>query len=177
MDPLVKDIILKYGSHILSSDIFQESFEQTHHYKTTVGDHTLSVTAEAVKLCLRHNMTDESTLATVVTSCLCHDLSLSGRKDKYQNNLETLIRHPDHSAQAYMDLTGETDERVLNAIRSHMFPLKPRIPRHKEGWILTLADKISSSMDILKIPLMTDEEKHELLEAAERITDHSHITR
>ena len=166
MEQEIKNIILKYGSHILCSDKFQESFEQLHHYKTTVGDHTLGVAAEAVKICMRHNITDEKTLDNVVTSCLCHDLSLSGREDKYQNNLETLIRHPDHSAQAYMDLTGETDERVLNAIRSHMFPLKPHIPKHKESWILTLADKISSSMDILGMQPVTIEERNDLLEAA-----------
>ena len=176
MEQNIKDIIIKYGAHILCSDTFQNSFKQQHHYKTTVGDHALGVTAEAVKLCLRHNITDEKTLANVVTSCLCHDLSLSGRKDKYQNNLETLIKHPEHSAQAYMDLTGETDERVLNAIRSHMFPLKLRVPRHKEGWILTLADKISSSMDLLKILPMTVEDRNDLLETAERITDRRHST-
>ncbi len=166
MEEDVKVTIIKYGRNILCSDAFQATFEQNHHFKTTVGDHTLGVTAEAVKICLRHNVTDEKTLSNVVASCLCHDLSLSGREDKYQNNFETLIYHPEHSAQAYMDLTGEEDERVLNAIRSHMFPLKPQLPKYKEGWILTLADKISSSMDILKIQPVTPEEREELLEMA-----------
>ncbi|MBR5046885.1 MAG: HD domain-containing protein [Eubacterium sp.] len=167
MDQDVKDIIIKYGSSIISSDTFRATFDQTHHYKTTLGDHTLGVTVEAVKFCLRYGLTDDRTLGNVVTSCLCHDLSLVGRDDKYRSNFETLRKHPGHSAEAYMDLTGENDERVLNAIRSHMFPLKPSLPRHKEGWILTLADKISASTDLLMIPPVTIEEREELLALSE----------
>ena len=169
----VKDIIIKYGSQILCSEEFQASFEQTHHYKTTVGDHTLGVTAEAVKFCLRHGMTDEKTLSNVVTSCLCHDIGIIGRDEKFRNNLDTMIRHPGHSAQAYMDLTGEDNKRVLNAIRSHMFPLKPILPRYREGWILTLADKVSASQDILKRPPLTIEEREEILRLSEMAADSS----
>ena len=168
MNQEIKDIIVKYGSHIICSETFLGAFKQTHHYRTTVGDHTLGVTVEAVKFCLRHEITEDSTLANVVTSCLCHDLGILGRDRKFQNNMETLIQHPGHSAQAYMDVTGENNERVLDAIRSHMFPLKLQMPKHKEGWILTLADKISASMDVLRLPPVTAEERDELLERAEK---------
>ena len=166
MEQEVKEIIIKYGSEILVSDTFQAGFEQTHHYKTTVGDHTLGVTAEAVKFCLRHNMTDEEILRNVVTSSLCHDISLIGREDKYSSNLETLRKHPRHSVEIYKDLTGESDKKVINAIRSHMFPLTPKLPKHREGWILTLADKISASTDLFNVPPVTPEERDELLEQA-----------
>lgn len=168
MDQEIRDIIIKHGSNILCSDTFKETFDQTHHYKTTVGDHILGVTVEAVKVCLRHNQTDDQTLGNVVTSCLCHDLGIVGRDEKYNNNFETLIWHPKHSAEVYKELTGEEDERVLDAIHSHMFPLKPPMPKHREGWILTWADKISASMDILQIPPVTVEEREELLEMAEK---------
>ena len=169
MEQEIKEIIVRYGSHILCSDTFRETFEQPHHYKTTVGDHTLGVTAEAVKLCLRYGQTADKTLENVVTSCLCHDLSMIGRDEKYRNNLQTLIWHPRHSAQVYQDLTGEDNERVLNAIHSHMFPLKPSVPpKHREGWILTLADKIISSKDFLNNMQLSPEEREEIMELAAR---------
>ncbi len=164
----IKEIIINYGSDIICSEIFRESFEQKHHYKTTVGDHILGVTAEAVKFCIRHGMTDDKTLSNVVTSSLCHDLGILGRDEKYNNNLQTLMRHPGQSAEAYIELTGEENKRVLNAINAHMFPLKPKLPKYKEGWVLTFADKIRSSMDILKIPPVTAEEREELLELAKK---------
>ncbi len=166
MEQEVKDIIIKYGRDILCSDTFLAAFDQSHHYKTTVGDHTLEVTAEAVKFCLRHNLTDENTLSNVVTACLCHDMSLIGREDKYGSNFETLRQHPGHSAEIYTDLTGESEERVLDAIHSHMFPLTRKIPKHREGWILTLADKISASTDLLNIQSVTPEEREDLLKQA-----------
>ena len=67
----------------------------------------------------------------------------------------------------YTQLTGERDERVLDAINAHMFPLKLPVPRHREGWILTLADKVASSLDVLDIPIVTEEERDELLQMAE----------
>ena len=166
MEQIVKDIIIQYGSSVLCADVFRETFEQEHHFQTTVGEHILGVTAEAVKFCLRFEMTDDETLSNVVTSCLCHDISLAGRDGKYQNKYETLVRHPKDSAQIYKELTGENEERVLDAIRSHMFPLKLSVPRHREGWILTLADKISSSMDIMKIVPVTAEECEEIIRLA-----------
>ncbi len=48
----IRKIILKYGRDILGSDEFRETFSQTHHMDTTVGDHTLGVAAEAVRICL-----------------------------------------------------------------------------------------------------------------------------
>ena len=170
MNDNIRDIILKYGSSILCSEEFRKTFEQTHHHITTVGDHTLGVTSEAVKICLRHGLEDDYTLSNVVTSCLCHDLGIIGREDKFSNNLETLVWHPRHSAEVYMDMTGEEDKRVLNSIRSHMFPLKMCIPRYKESWILVLADKIGASRERMGKPSVTVEDRNQLLMMAQSMT-------
>ena len=162
----VRDIIVKYGSDILCSDIFQETFGQTHHHTTSVGEHTLGVAAEGVRFCISHGLTDEKTLNNVVTSCLCHDLGIMGRDEKFKNSLDTLIWPPRHSAEVYMDMTGEDNERVLDSIRCHMFPLRMCIPRYKESWILVMADKIGASREKLKKPVVTSEEKDELLALA-----------
>ena len=41
-------------------------------------------------------------------------------------------------------------EREKSAILSHMFPLGP-VPRNKEAWIITIADKICASMEYCRI--------------------------
>ena len=61
----LRKLILKYGREIIASEQFRETFGQTHHLSTTVGDHTLGVAAEAVKICLRHGWTDDETLKNV----------------------------------------------------------------------------------------------------------------
>ena len=164
MDESIFRIIVKYGRQIISSEEFARTFEQTHHLNTTVGDHTLSVTAEAVKLCLERGYSDEDTLRNVVTASLCHDLGIMGRKEKYSNNAVCYIKHPLDSVGVYTDVTGESDERVIDSIRKHMFPVKPGIPRYKEGWILTLADKISSVKEKMGKQVVTEQERIEILE-------------
>ncbi|MBQ8955659.1 MAG: HD domain-containing protein [Lachnospiraceae bacterium] len=159
----IRDIIIKYGRDILCSEEFKATFGQTHHMSTTVGDHTLGVTAEAVKICLRHGLTDDETMRNVVTACLCHDLGIIGRHDKFKNNVQCLIWHPRHSAEKYMEVTGERNERILDSILCHMFPLKMQIPRYKEGWILVLADKIAAAREKMGVPSVTAEDSMEIM--------------
>ena len=160
----VRALILKYGREIIDSEQFRETFKQTHHLSTTVGDHTLGVTAEAVKICLRHGWTDDETLKNVVTACLCHDLGIIGRHEKFENNLQCLIWHPRHSVDKYTEVTGEKNERVIDAISCHMFPLKMRAPKYKEGWILVLADKLAAAKEKIGKPSVTAEDSREIMQ-------------
>ena len=47
-----------------------------------------------------------------------------------------------------------------------MFPIKPLPPRYKEGWILTMADKISAVRERLGKPPVSMEEREEILAMA-----------
>lgn len=145
---------------------FKETFSQTHHISTTVGDHTLGVTAEAVELCLKHGLTDDVTLNNVVTASLCHDLGIIGRDEKFRNNMQCLVWHPRHSAKRYKDMTKDPDERVVDSILCHMFPLKLRMPRYKEGWILALADKAEAIKEKLGKPVVDRQDREYIMERA-----------
>ena len=78
------------------------------------------------------------------------------------------MRHPVDSGEKYKEVTGEENERILDSILSHMFPLKPRMPRYKEGWILTMADKIGASREKLGRPSVTGKDRDEILKSAEK---------
>lgn len=166
MNKDIKDIILEYGKKIIRSEEFKETFSQTHHLDTTVGDHTLGVTVEAVKICLRRSLTDDETLKNVVVASLCHDLGIIGRDGKYKNNVQCLMRHPIDSLEAYKSVTGEENEKVLDSINCHMFPLKLRMPGYKEGWILMFADKTASIKEKIGRPAVTVSERDDLLASA-----------
>ncbi len=173
MDKQTRDIIVKYGHAIISSEIFSRGFSQIHHLNTTVGDHTLGVAAEAVRHCIRRGFLKEAFLKNVVAACLCHDLGIIGRKDKFKNNYQCLRKHPIDSVRIYKELTDEGNEAVIDSIRHHMFPLKPHFPRHKEGWILVLADKKAAYRERLGHPFVSRRERDEILLMARRITAQS----
>ena len=166
MEKEIIDIIIKYGSNILCSKEFAKAFLQKHHFSSTVGDHTLGVAVEAVRICLRRGLTDDDTLRVVVTSSLCHDLGILGRDEKFRNNAQCLMQHPIDSIERYKEVTGEEDEKILDSIACHMFPLKLRMPRYKEGWIMTLADKKGSFKEKIGRPSVTAEDRERILKAA-----------
>jgi uncharacterized protein len=165
-DSSIKETIVKYGRDIICSDDFLKTFEQTHHKCMTVGDHTLSVTAVAVRLCRSMNLNDDTTLRNVIMASLCHDLGIMGRHEKYRNNAQCFVAHPVDSVEAYRTLTGKENERIVDSISCHMFPLRPLPPRYKEGWILTMADKISAVRERLGKPPVSREERDEILAMA-----------
>lgn len=166
IDSSIKEIIVKYGGDIICSSDFRKTFEQTHHKCMTVGDHTLSVTAMAVMLCKGMNINDDTMLRNVITASLCHDLGIMGRNEKFNNNARCYVSHPKDSVKAYKTLTGKEDKRIVNSINCHMFPIKPLPPKYKEGWILTMADKISAVRERLGKPPVSREERNEILAMA-----------
>jgi uncharacterized protein len=168
IDKQTEDIIIKHGSGIIGSELFAETFLQKHHVVFNVGDHLLGVTAEAVSYCIKNSLTEEPFLDNVVKACLCHDLGIMGRREKFNNDFQCLIWHPIDSVSVYRKVTGEDNEVVVDSILSHMFPLKLRVPKYKEGWILIRADKKAAYSERLGRPLVSEEERKELIRLCTR---------
>ncbi len=143
--------LLKYGSDIMKTPEFKAAGNQTHHACTTVAEHSISVALVSIALCgvICKLVKANINMDNVVTAALCHDLGILGRSDKYKNNFECLRKHPTDSVNVYRKMFGEGNERVEDAIKRHMWPLLPTLPHHREGYILTLSDKISSCMERL----------------------------
>lgn len=59
--------------------------------------------------------------------------------------------HPKAAAENSMK-KFELSQQEVNAILTHMFPLGP-IPRNKEAWIITLADKICAAMEVCHVAI------------------------
>lgn len=141
--------VYHYGEDIVSTDIFKEALAQTHHKKTTVGDHSASVAVIALRMCRRLNWKafrlDER---RVVLAALTHDLGIVGRHQKYSNNLETYLRHPSDSVKIAMSLLPEMNKKFYRTIARHMFPLTILPPSSVEGLIISVADKWAAIKDI-----------------------------
>ena len=141
--------VYRYGEDVVSTDIFKAAMAQTHHKKTTVGDHSASVAVIALRMCRRLNWKafrlDER---RVVLAALTHDLGIVGRHQKYSNNLETYLRHPSDSAKIAMSLLPEMNMKFYRTIARHMFPLTILPPSSVEGIIISVADKWAAIKDI-----------------------------
>ena len=144
----ISEEILKYGEPVLRSEAFQAAYHQTHHLKGNLADHILNVTIEGVNLCRRLQKkkidVDER---TVVLACLCHDLGMVGRDEKYESRLESWKQHPEESLKQAKEICPDLDETAAAAIATHMWPIAGKAPRTREGRIVLAADKYASMID------------------------------
>ena len=140
------ELIRLYGDKALHSEEFKEGRKQIHHRYTTVANHTLYVTDTAIRFgrwakkfpFLR---IDEKVL---IQASLCHDLGIIGRDKKFHSGLECYKCHSKESVLVAQRLYPDMDEKTLDAIACHMYPLTKKPPKSIEGCLLISADKFCS---------------------------------
>lgn len=145
--------IMRYGEDVVMSDIFKQGFYQKHHMNTTVGEHSLNVTVISLyicytldKLCIR---TDKRCMVRIA---LLHDIGIIGRFEKFSDKKSCHRDHPAESVTEAGKLCLDLDEKEMYAIENHMWPAYGTRPHSKEGFILTLADKLSCVREVLYKP-------------------------
>ncbi len=142
----------KYGSRILDSDEMQQAFYQTHHTRSTVGEHTRRVAEKSLKICYAleklHIRTD---IPAVVAGSLCHDLGILGREEKYESDQECYRQHPADSIEVARKLVDDLPEKTQDIIERHMWPtVKSKAPNSLEGVIVSAADKVAAVEDFFQ---------------------------
>ncbi len=145
---LLDDLESRTGREIYKSDYFNVALSQTHHNQTTVAVHTLGVAATSLRIyymlnALGFHLDKESLLK----GSLCHDLGIVGRSEKFENNRECLKQHPVDSVIAAREIFPDLDERTEDTIRHHMWPCTLLPPHHREGFVVTVADKYCAAIE------------------------------
>ena len=141
--------IRQYGRDVLDVDAFHYAFDERHHLKSSVADHSLSVCIASVqisrllkKLGIRIDEKD------LVQAALLHDLGMLGRKDKFEGNLDAWKSHAKESVRIAKSIVPDLDPRTEEMILSHMWPVgKTSRPATREEIILSIADKYASLTD------------------------------
>ena len=144
--------ISRYGSDVLFSDELKESFDQTHHRWSTVGEHTLRVAASSLMISYAlRKLNIKVNIPAVVIGSLCHDLGILGRDWKYESNKECSREHPSDSVKVARELIPDLTEHSADIIERHMWPAgESKAPNSIEGVIVSAADKYSAVKDIVK---------------------------
>lgn len=82
---------------------------------------------------------------------LLHDFCLFDFHEKPPTGEHQAFFHPKAAAENSIEYF-HVSERERSAILTHMFPLGP-IPKNKEAWIITLADKICATAELCSITI------------------------
>lgn len=142
---------------ILSHPEFTKTKKIAHHGQdNSVYEHSISTAFFAYRTAKRLHLKHKD-VVSISRAALLHDFFGYDWRQKTQGGKkESILRKIWHmhafqhgfcaadNAALYFDLS----DRQLDAIKTHMFPLVPFMPKHKEGWMVTYSDKMIASKEM-----------------------------
>ena len=126
---------------IIEHPEFQKRKQYMHHGNISVYDHTLNVSLLAYKMAKKRKLdTKSASIAGIL-----HDfyetpwMEDTEKKPLFKRHGFTHAKNALNNAKKYFN--EYLNPVIEDAILRHMFPLNIKPPKHRIGWILTLADK------------------------------------
>ena len=142
----------KIVRNILNSDDFQKRKEFKHHGDISVYQHSLEVSFLAYEISKKMDDVDSTRVAI---GGLLHDFYSEPWQEKHQplfSKENHCFKHAHEALLNSKELYGEyLDDIIEDIIEKHMYPLNSKPPKYKEGWLITIVDKLVS-LEVLTQP-------------------------
>ena len=146
-----REKLIEYGEDIITSNNMNIEKKCLQHGKITVYEHSINVAIVALILAERMSISVDE--RSMVRGALLHDYCLYDWHDKNNGVKLHGWKHPkialDNALKEF-----ELNEIEQDVICRHMFPFTITPPKHKEGWLVTMADKICAVYETVPIPSM-----------------------
>ena len=137
---------LSYVEDILHDEEFLKTKQYKHH-RNSIFDHVLKVSYLGYLIAVQKGLDARA----VARGGLLHDFFLYNWRDSNDPGRPTAhfhgFRHPRIAMQNSERFNISPMERDI--ILKHMWPLTPAFPKYKESFLITIVDKLVSSVDIL----------------------------
>ncbi len=143
--------VIKYGADVLDSDGHKNCAKYIQHGDTSIQDHTISVACMCIKLTRVFHVKNydhyDLIRGALLHDYFCYDWHV---KDESRKGLHGYT----HASEAVQRAAAEysVTPGMAMAMKTHMWPLNIAIPRTREAWILTTADKICSFNEVFRKP-------------------------
>lgn len=143
-----------YNENIINDEIvklsensrFNEMELVMQHGSTTVLEHSVKVAYLSCKIANGLNL--KVNYNSLVRGALLHDYFLYDRKDNKHEGFHGFTHARTALKNAKEDFSINKIEEDI--ISKHMFPLNIAPPKYKESWVVTMADKISASIEFFE---------------------------
>lgn len=139
---------VREGMEKLSCDCFFRGFFQKHHFRTSVAEHSFYVAVLCLRIATLLHLSLERKM--LVRCALLHDIGLIGYRKVPRQDMGGHFLAFFHPANSVWRLESEghfLSDKERNIIEAHMFPLSFILPKSREAWVLTLADKLVALKD------------------------------
>lgn len=146
---------LEEGIRILHEEIralkdtrFVENKEFIQHGTTSLYQHCISVAYRSIIIAVKFNLNID--MRSMIRGALLHDYYLYDWHNKEVRSKLHGFHHPRIACEnATRDFQLNPIEQDI--IRRHMFPLTPKPPKHKEAWVICVADKVCSLQETFRL--------------------------
>lgn len=152
LEEYIETTVQKYGDDILSSECMLAEKKHLQHGCTSIYDHSYNVACVSLYLAMKFHM--EVNKKSLIRGALLHDYFMY---DWHTCRKEHIFHGFTHARCALNNALRdfEVDSIEKNIILRHMFPLNIIPPKHKEGLIVCIADKLCAVAEAFsfKIPI------------------------
>ena len=127
---------------IINNPTVREMINYRQHYNTSTFEHCLDVSYVSYRFCKKHNLDYKS----MARAAMLHDLFLyDWRKSQRDVEIDGLhaFAHPKialKNASKIFDLNNKEQDIIVK----HMWPVTLSLPKYKESFVITFADKYSA---------------------------------
>lgn len=133
---------------VLDMDAIDWMRSERHHLTVTIFDHSMFV-AYVAYLLARGGMRGDP--AAAARAGFLHDLYMYHKRIAGSHDGIQCFDHPAAALANSTRLFPWLSWRERNAIEAHMFPLAKHVPRCREAWAVTLADKFCAILELCQL--------------------------
>lgn len=147
----IQRLVAKHGREVIEHKNMAIERRCYQHGNVTTFAHSIRVACLAVWLADRMHLWHKVDLKSLIRAGLLHDYFLYDWHD--WDNGEHRLHGFTHGKAAAENAARDFDlnEVEIDSITNHMFPLTPKPPKYVEGYLVTLADKLSATKETLSL--------------------------
>lgn len=135
---MMKELDREYNEivyHILTNEEFNK-IKLIEHHGVTRYDHSLKVSYYSYKIAKLLHLDYED----VARGGLLHDFFLSKEDRTFKERFLSTFVHPKQAVLKSLE-NFNLNEKEIDMIRTHMFPINIAVPKYAESWIVSFVDK------------------------------------
>ena len=138
-----------HAGDIISSDRLKQEGEIPQHGSVTCYEHSVAVTLMSVRLARRLRL-KKLDMESMIKGALLHDYFLY---DWRNDDSITRRHHGFNHARRALENAGRDfslSPVAKDVIEKHMFPLNIRLPKYKESYVVSVADKVIATKEVCR---------------------------
>lgn len=146
----IRMLVHRHGGEIIAHENMMIERRCYQHGAVTTFAHSIRVACLAVWMADRLRLWRRVDLRSLIRAALLHDYFLYDWHD-WDNGEHRLhgFTHGRAALENAMRDFGDLNHVERDSIARHMFPLTPLPPRYIEGYLVTMADKVSATRETL----------------------------